>query len=779
MATENIDGVEFSVDVDTSGAISSTKKIESQTKKIEKSFKGVDTQVTKTAKGVGKAVNDMAVSSSSARDKIESLAVEFAKAEKELSEFTASTIKAGRTISSNGVVLNKFGNESKSATEKLATLRKRHSALSDSTQKFTKNTKVAGRVAQNFSYQIQDVAVQLAGGQQPALIFAQQFPQMAVGMGAAAAGIGALVAILGGLYLAFGDSKSNLEKFESSVERLKATLTLSAEGVAEYSDQMKRLNLISKQLVETQLRATIGEQEKAFKLGAKALREYTQDATSFTRGFSSFADRVKELTGKDLGEDGFDRARSSLVRFTKEVTLFSLNPTEDSVRSLSNALVDLEKDGASTTEKGRLLISETLKQVQAFNEGKITIKELNKALKDNDEITDSTTAKTIKHKKSVNDLVESVKQEALTHNFNARALALYVAVQQGATQEQINSINASYDKIDALDAEIKATKDKATKEKQIAQKAEKERLKNEAARNTLSGKVQGLGLSQEDQIRATLDSELELLRLAQEQKIEIEGSYEERRVELRRKAEERIRAINEKSTQESSINFEALENQIVGTFASVASGAQSGKEAVRSLAQSIATQLIGSLIKMGIQAAIGQTTAAATGVATAATLSAAYATPAALASLASFGSNAAPAAAGIASTVGLAQGLSLAGGRESGGPVTKGRLYEVGEKNKPEMLQSGGKQYMIPGNNGNVISNKDLNSSSGGIQVIINNNAPGVSVSATESSDSDGRMRQIAIQVVSEQSAALGSELNRNINKNHNVTNRQGANRRN
>lgn len=52
--------------------------------------------------------------------------------------------------------------------------------------------------------------------------------------------------------------------------------------------------------------------------------------------------------------------------------------------------------------------------------------------------------------------------------------------------------------------------------------------------------------------------------------------------------------------------------------------------------------------------------------------------------------------------------INYGGGRKSGGPVSAGNLYEFGEGNLPELLQMGGKNYLLPGNNGSVISNKDL-----------------------------------------------------------------------
>ena len=42
------------------------------------------------------------------------------------------------------------------------------------------------------------------------------------------------------------------------------------------------------------------------------------------------------------------------------------------------------------------------------------------------------------------------------------------------------------------------------------------------------------------------------------------------------------------------------------------------------------------------------------------------------------------------------------GGKAIGGPAMAGKMYEVGEYNRPELFTSGGRQYMIPGNSGSV-----------------------------------------------------------------------------
>ncbi|MHA9857478.1 tape measure protein, partial [Klebsiella pneumoniae] len=176
-------------------------------------------------------------------------------------------------------------------------------------------------------------------------------------------------------------------------------------------------------------------------------------------------------------------------------------------------------------------------------------------------------------------------------------------------------------------------------------------------------------------------------------------------------------------------------------------GTMSAQEAMRSLGNTILNSVINSNVQVGIEALknyiLGQTLGAAsvaTSVGLAATTASAWAPAAAMASLASFGANAGPAAAGISSTVGLASGLALAGARYNGGPVSAGGLYQIGEKGKPEIYQaSTGKQYMIPGDNGKVISNKDMQSGGGiSVQVNVINQSTGATVQSANGYMQDG-----------------------------------------
>ncbi|MBK4420976.1 tape measure protein [Enterobacter hormaechei] len=175
-------------------------------------------------------------------------------------------------------------------------------------------------------------------------------------------------------------------------------------------------------------------------------------------------------------------------------------------------------------------------------------------------------------------------------------------------------------------------------------------------------------------------------------------------------------------------------------------GTMSAQDAMRSLGNTMLNSVVNALVQVGVEALknfiIGQTLGAAATAASATEavfLAKAWAPAAAFASLASFGGNSVPAMTGIASTVGLAQGLALTGMRYNGGPVNAWGLYQVGERGKPEIYQaSTGKQYMIPGDNGRVISNKDMQSGSG---VIINNivqNYTSATVDSQGTVNSDG-----------------------------------------
>ncbi|MDU2940138.1 MAG: tape measure protein [Enterobacteriaceae bacterium] len=169
--------------------------------------------------------------------------------------------------------------------------------------------------------------------------------------------------------------------------------------------------------------------------------------------------------------------------------------------------------------------------------------------------------------------------------------------------------------------------------------------------------------------------------------------------------------------------FDSFAGNASNALTGIITGSMTVSEAMRSLGSTVLNSVINSFVQMGVEWAksvimgqVGMSAASAATIAQGQLISASMAPAAAMTSLATAGANAVPAQAGIASTVGVAQALSIAGMRKNGGPVTAGSMYQVGEGGMPEIYQSNsGKQYMIPGDNGSVISNKDMQS--GTVQV--------------------------------------------------------------
>ncbi|SVR50575.1 phage tape measure protein [Klebsiella pneumoniae] len=193
--------------------------------------------------------------------------------------------------------------------------------------------------------------------------------------------------------------------------------------------------------------------------------------------------------------------------------------------------------------------------------------------------------------------------------------------------------------------------------------------------------------------------------------------------------------------------FDSFAGNASNALTGIITGSMSVSEAMRSLGATVLNSVINSFVQMGVEwlksvimGQAGMTAASGMAIAQGQLIAASMAPAAAMTSLATAGANAIPAQAGIASTVGMAQALSIAGARYNGGPVSAGGLYQVGEKGKPEIYQaSTGKQYMIPGDNGKVISNKDMQSGGGiSVQVNVINQSTGATVQSADGYMQDG-----------------------------------------
>ncbi|MGF6562749.1 tape measure protein [Erwinia aphidicola] len=162
--------------------------------------------------------------------------------------------------------------------------------------------------------------------------------------------------------------------------------------------------------------------------------------------------------------------------------------------------------------------------------------------------------------------------------------------------------------------------------------------------------------------------------------------------------------------------IDSLQGGATNAITGLLNGTQSLAESFANIGTTILNSVVSGLVEMGLQyvknmimgqaaatAALASTTAQATAAA------AAWAPAAISASIATMGAASTAGTTAYSTALVASKGLAIAGARKNGGPVSAGSMYQVGEGGKPEIYQaSTGKQYMIPGDNGKVISNKDM-----------------------------------------------------------------------
>lgn len=234
------------------------------------------------------------------------------------------------------------------------------------------------------------------------------------------------------------------------------------------------------------------------------------------------------------------------------------------------------------------------------------------------------------------------------------------------------------------------------------------------------------------------------------------------------------------ATQAAAAAFDAFGQTAGNALTGILTGSMSVSEALRSIGSNILSSVISAFVQMGIDwaksaimGAAGMTAASGMAAAQAQIIAAAMAPAAAMTSLATAGANAMPAQAGIISTVGVAKAMSVAGALKNGGPAQEGSMYRVGENNLPEIFQaSNGHQYMIPGDSGRVISNKDITGSGSGVVVYNNvyNNSSNASATSRATDNGDGSITIETFISDMNEGGPMSQSISRNFNANRRAT---------
>lgn len=568
----------------------------------------------------------------------------------------------------------------------------------------------------------------------------------------------------------FGQSISSgtvrAEEFNSILEQMPELARQIAAGMGVSIGELRQLMLDGKLSAEDALNAIQKQTGSVNAEFEKLPRTLSQANTALTNSFLSMIDSVNQATGASSGMVAvIDSLTAALDRLagkaiSADAQIADLNSTAEMFTRRARTWSWLGLDGweaqnkalAGLSNKAAMLVGDLAAVSKASQtaantkpiEIKTTVTTAGSKSKGGASAAQKEAEQYAKAQDSINEKLESLRQESVlaagsTSQLTREQQLLRAEMSLGgdATDEQRQK--ARDYKAQALDtAEALKKQAQAERDKQAAQ-SNFSNLQSQAS--PVAG-VESQFQQQMEQLNqyATLYpqkiAEVEAVRAS------IEEQYRQKRLEAQWQ-----------ELSQMNIGFGML-TSAVDAFGGNASnvitglitGTMSAQDAMRSLGNTMLNSVVNALVQVGVEALknfiIGQTlgaAATAAGVTQAATLSAAWAPPAALASLASFGANSIPAMAGIVSTVGLAQGLALTGMRYNGGPVNADGLYQVGERGKPEIYQaSTGKQYMIPGDNGRVISNKEMNAGGGGGVVINIQNYSSSSVDAQAGTDANG-----------------------------------------
>ncbi|HBO3804992.1 TPA: tape measure protein [Pseudomonas aeruginosa] len=254
-------------------------------------------------------------------------------------------------------------------------------------------------------------------------------------------------------------------------------------------------------------------------------------------------------------------------------------------------------------------------------------------------------------------------------------------------------------------------------------------------------------------------TELENLKKLNEAKLLEDQRYLELKTQAEQQHDATMKQLEEERFRRQAVGNEMImatldQVQQAGTNAltGLITGANNGADAMRQLAGAMLNQVVGALVKVGIEQAKNfimgqaqQAAAATTAAATGAAMASAYAPAAAAASVASFGGAATAGLTAMAAAIPAMLGM-FAGGRQYGGPVGAGGMYRINENGAPEVFQAAnGRQYMLPNTRGEVISNGDATAQgSPQISLQIINNGPPVSATATM----DGNNLRVTLDAV-------------------------------
>ncbi|HHT4091772.1 TPA: tape measure protein [Enterobacter hormaechei] len=522
------------------------------------------------------------------------------------------------------------------------------------------------------------------------------------------------------------------EEFNSIVEQMPELARQIAAGMGISMDELRRLMLDGKLSAEDSLNAIIRQTNKVNDQFNKLPRSVEQATNSMSISFQMLISEINDTTN----------ASTTMVSVIDSITA-SIERLSGKVPNAIQQIAELRSEAEMYSRRARTWGWLGFGDWQKENEeksAKLTAAAWEKSSRTGWEAAQKVAknSKPIEIKTKLADDKTEVKQRSGEKENPATQAIL----RQKAALDRLNTGYADgslelakYDAVVALGN--KASGEQIAKAEQQAESiwkiqqatkaaAEEERKRIQAGQNFTALQGQASPVAAVDntyaQQMSQLDAYVQLYpqRIAEAEAVRagIEEQYRQKR----------MAAMWEEWQQQSELNsmlgaaVDSLQGGATNAITGLINGTQSLQESLANIGTTILNSVVGGFVQMGVEwvksQLMGQAAAAtslASTMAQATAAASAWAPAAMSASIATMGSAAAVGQTAYAGSLLAAKGMAVAGARYNGGPVDAGSLYRVGEKGKPEIFQaSNGSQYMIPGDNGRVISNKDVLGGGGG-----------------------------------------------------------------
>ncbi|EPE3835022.1 tape measure protein, partial [Morganella morganii] len=484
-----------------------------------------------------------------------------------------------------------------------------------------------------------------------------------------------------------------------------------------------------------------------------ALRAYGLDLDEATKAKQKFNSASLKVEWSDAGAD---------MKKTLEREIEMAGAKDDVVRRQLQVKYYVEDKGISEQEAEKLaeLAAKAGEASEAKKTGIKTSREAAAEAK-----KEATEAEKLKQK--ITDLANATKVAELETKGLSREAAILEAVQKlgsKANAAQIAEITELAGKEYDLTQKIKDRKDafeqnprvKADQDMKLAQEQLERQLKGDLiteeqyqkrsielkaeharktaeinAKSTVSP-VQEMA-AQVDPVQALANEHAQKLALIKDfenqkvitaqQSLELMNAANTEYEDARLNAQWEIWRNQSQANQFLADGLDALGQRSSNVLTGLVTGTQNLNDAFRNVASTIIDEAVGALVQMGMQQIKNMVTenamrkassaqAIADATVTGSAINSAMAPAAATTSIATMGSAATWGMMAMSSAIPAM--IAIAGARYNGGPVDANKMYRVGENGQPEIFKaSNGHQYMIPGDSGKVISNRQMGGGGG------------------------------------------------------------------